>query len=53
MHEPRKPHWVAALRVMRYIEGTPGQRLLLTSENNLKLHAYCNSDWGGCRTTYF
>ena len=35
MHEPRKPHWEAALRVLRYIEGTPGQALLLPYENNL------------------
>ena len=51
MHEPRKPHWEAALRVLRYIQGTPSQGLLLPSENNLRLQAYCDSDWGGCRTS--
>ena len=51
MHEPRKPHWEAALRVLRYIKGTPGQELVLPSENNLRLQAYCDSDWGGCRTS--
>ena len=50
MHEPRKPHWEAALRVLRYIKGTPRQGLLLPSENNLRLQAYCDSDRGGCRT---
>ena len=44
MHEPRKPHWEAALRVLRYIKGTPGQGLLLPSENNLRLQAYCDLD---------
>ena len=48
MHELRQPHWEAALRVLRYIKGTPGQVLLLPSENNLKLQAYCDSDWDGC-----
>ena len=51
MHEPRKPHWDAAMRVLRYIKGTPGQGLLLPSSNNLRLKAYCDSDWGGCRIT--
>ena len=36
---------------MRYIKGTPGQELLLPYENNLRLQAYCDSDWGGCRTS--
>ena len=51
MHEPRKPLWEAALRVLRYIKVTPGQELLLPYENNLRLQLYCNFDWGGCRTT--
>ena len=51
MHEPRKPHWEAALQVLRYIKGTPGQGILLPSKNNLRLQAYYDSEWGGCRTT--
>jgi len=39
------------LWVLRYIKGTPGQGLFLSFENNLTLNAYCDSDWGGCRTT--
>ena len=49
MNTPRKPHWEAALRVLRYIKGSPGQGLFLPSENNLTLSAFCDSDWGGCR----
>ncbi|KAK3002667.1 hypothetical protein RJ639_019973 [Escallonia herrerae] len=51
MHEPRKPHWNAAIRILKYIKGNPGQGLLFSSTNNLALKAFCDSDWGGCRTT--
>ena len=48
IQDPRKPHWDAAIRVL---SRSPGQGLLLPSENNLTLTAYCDSDWGGCQTT--
>ncbi|KAK2992949.1 hypothetical protein RJ640_002288 [Escallonia rubra] len=51
MHEPRKPYWDAAIRILKYIKGNPGQGLLFPSTNNLALKAFCDSDWGGCRTT--
>ena len=38
---PQKPHWDAAIRVLKYIKGSPEQGLLLPSENNLTLTAYC------------
>jgi len=41
---PRKPHWDAAIRVLKYIKGSLGQRLLLPSENNLTLTTYCDLD---------
>ncbi|KAK2973562.1 hypothetical protein RJ640_003132 [Escallonia rubra] len=50
MHEPRKPHWDAAIRILKYIKGNPGQGLLFPSTNNLALKAFCDSDWGGCHT---
>ncbi|XP_062017496.1 uncharacterized mitochondrial protein AtMg00810-like [Rosa rugosa] len=51
MHQPRKPHFEAALRVLRYLKGTPGQGLLFPSQSSLKLKGYCDADWGGCPTT--
>ncbi|BBH06340.1 RmlC-like cupins superfamily protein [Prunus dulcis] len=51
MHQPRKPHLEAVLRVLRYLKGSPGQGLLFPSENNLKLTTFCDSDWANCPTT--
>ncbi|BBN69613.1 hypothetical protein Prudu_1056S000200, partial [Prunus dulcis] len=50
MHEPRKPHMEAALRILKYLK-TPRQGLFFPAQNNLKLSAYCDSDWAGCPTT--
>lgn len=51
MHQPRKPHMEAALHVLRFIKGTPGQGLFFPAINNLELKAYCDSDHAGCPTT--
>jgi len=51
IQDPWKPHWDAAIRVLKYIKGSPGQGLLFSSENNLTLTTYYDSDWGGCQTT--
>jgi hypothetical protein len=51
MNQPRKMHWEAALRVVRYLKGAPGQGLFFSSINDLKLRAYCDSDWAGCPVT--
>ncbi|BBH04611.1 RmlC-like cupins superfamily protein [Prunus dulcis] len=51
MHEPHQPHLDAALRVLRYLKGSPGQGILFPTTNNLKLKAFCDSDWASCPTT--
>lgn len=51
MHQPRKPHWDAAIRILKYIKGTPSQGLLFPATKNLALKTFCDSDWGGCRAT--
>lgn len=51
MHQPRKLHMEAALRVVRYLKGAPGQGLFFASKSDLKLRAYCDSDWAGCLMT--
>ncbi|GAA0148378.1 transmembrane signal receptor [Lithospermum erythrorhizon] len=39
MQHPRQEHWDAALRVVRYLKGRPGQGILLTSASDLSLTA--------------
>ncbi|CAL2261909.1 unnamed protein product [Prunus armeniaca] len=51
MHEPRKPHMEVALRILKYLKNTPGQGLFFPAQNDLRLRAYCDSNWGGCPTT--
>ena len=51
MHQPREAHWEAALRVVRYLKGSPGQGILLRADSDLRLYAYCDSDWGSCPLT--
>ncbi|CAM8940831.1 unnamed protein product [Rhodiola kirilowii] len=51
MHQPRKEHWDAALRVVRYLKGSPGQGLFFSTRNDFRLRAFCDSDWAGCPLT--
>lgn len=45
MQEPWSEHWEAALRVVRYLKGKPGQVLFFPSVCDMQLYAYCDSDW--------
>ena len=51
MQQPKKAHWEAALRVVRYLKGNLGQGILLRANSDLKLYAYCDSDWASCPLT--
>ena len=51
MQQPREEHMEAAKRVLRYLKGNPGQGILLRSDSNLQLYAFCASDWGACPIT--
>ena len=48
MQQPKDEHWEAALRVVRYLKGNPGQGIILCSDSDLKLYAYCDSNWANC-----
>ena len=51
MHIPTTEHWDAALRVVRYLKGNPGQGILLRSDSDLRLSAWCDSDWASCSSS--
>lgn len=47
----RDEHWAAALRVVRYLKGTPDQGIMLTANSDMRLTAYCDADWSACSLT--
>ncbi|KAJ4747387.1 Retroelement pol polyprotein-like [Rhynchospora pubera] len=51
MHAPLDVHYDAAIRVMRYLKGSPGQGILLSANSDLTLYGYCDSDWAACPLT--
>jgi hypothetical protein len=44
MHKPREGHYNAALRIIHYLKGNPGQGLLYPNNSELKLKAYSDVD---------
>ena len=51
LQAPHVAHWEAALRVVRYLKGTPGHGILLSSASELTLQGWCDSDWAACPLT--
>ena len=51
LQAPRQEHWEAALRVLRYLKGTPDQGILLRADSDLTLQGWCDSDWAACPLT--
>jgi len=40
MHQPRKTHWIVAIRVLVYIKRCPGKRLYI---GNMDMYAFLNT----------
>ena len=51
MQQSNDEYWEVALRVVRYLKGNPGQGILLRSDCDLKLYAYCDSYSASCPLT--
>ncbi|GKC71028.1 ribonuclease H-like domain-containing protein [Tanacetum coccineum] len=52
MHDPRKPHFLALKRILRYVRGTLDYELQLFSSSTTELVAYLDVDWlADCPTT--
>ncbi|GKV02865.1 hypothetical protein SLEP1_g15248 [Rubroshorea leprosula] len=45
MATPRSTHYVAVLRIIRYIKGTIFHGLHFSTHSSLELHAYFDADW--------
>ena len=48
---PRADHLQAAYKVIKYLKASPGQGLFFAANTPLTLTAFCDSDWGGCKTS--
>lgn len=48
LQQPKQSHMNAAIRIIRYIKGKPGQGLLMSSKRKDILTAYCDADWAAC-----
>ncbi|XP_019231861.1 PREDICTED: uncharacterized protein LOC109212650 [Nicotiana attenuata] len=48
MHAPKKSHYEEALHVVKYIKKQPGLGLLMSSDNNEEIEAFCDSNWASC-----
>ncbi|XP_019056014.1 PREDICTED: uncharacterized protein LOC109115895 [Nelumbo nucifera] len=51
IHEPRQENLDAALHIVRYLKGTPLHGISLSSNSNLVLNGYSDSDWASCPVT--
>ena len=51
MKAPTVAQWEAALRVVRFLKGCPGQGILLRSDSSLELSVYVDADWSTCPVT--
>ena len=51
MKKPKQVHWDAATRVVRFLRGTVGYGVFLSSDTDLTLTVYCDSDWSSCPIT--
>ncbi|PKA57434.1 Retrovirus-related Pol polyprotein from transposon TNT 1-94 [Apostasia shenzhenica] len=47
MHDPREPHMKVVTQILRYLKGCPGQGILFSPNDHLKVECYTDADWGG------
>jgi len=47
MQNLKKEHMATGTHILHYLKGSPGQRLLMTSDSDLQTIAYYDSYWAG------
>jgi hypothetical protein len=48
---PGMNHWIAVKRILRYLNGSRNNGIILGGTNKITLHGYSDADWGGDRDT--
>ncbi|XP_027768904.1 uncharacterized protein LOC107018765 [Solanum pennellii] len=51
LQQPKKSHWDAAMRMIRYVKRQPGLGILMSSNKSNTMVVYCDSDWASCPNT--
>lgn len=52
MHMPRKTHWSALTRLIRYLVGSLYKGITIRRHSPLVLHAFTDADWAGNKDDY-
>ena len=50
LQSPCDSHWDAAVRILRYVKGTPGQGVLYENKGHTQIVGYSDVDWAGSPT---
>uniref|UniRef100_A0A3Q7G9M0 Reverse transcriptase Ty1/copia-type domain-containing protein n=1 Tax=Solanum lycopersicum TaxID=4081 RepID=A0A3Q7G9M0_SOLLC len=51
MQHPKRSHWEATIRVVRYLKGTVSQGIWLKAQPPTTLTCWCDSNWAACPNT--
>ncbi|KAL3741250.1 hypothetical protein ACJRO7_016822 [Eucalyptus globulus] len=51
MHSPKQSHMDAALKVVKYLKGCPRLGIFLSRDCNMKMTAFCDTDYATCPMT--
>ncbi|XP_024632763.1 uncharacterized mitochondrial protein AtMg00810-like [Medicago truncatula] len=51
LSKPTQTHYNVALRVLKYLKGSPGRGILSPRDSGLHIQVYTDVDWAGCKDT--
>ncbi|KAM2798564.1 hypothetical protein COP1_003511 [Malus domestica] len=47
MHAPSEDHMAAVMRILSYLKGAPGRRLIFRKHGHMEVKGYTDADWAG------